>query len=621
MNANPRATGRGDTAAWLLLLLPLLLPALLQAGAVAPTEAEDRALSWRLAPLLAGPLIAAGLGALCGRWRWLLPVLALGAWLAPLEAGYLWQFGMPSGAPVYGVIAETNREEALAWLGPALPIGLLLMLGWALPLLWALRRLWRADPRWRHRSRWWVGGGFLLVSATALALDRLNAQVDAQLQAQHERLAAPGTGHLTGADAVDSAQALHRRLESSYPWGLPQRLWRWQRHRQALAGHAQAVAGHAFAPRPTADAAAISGPQVHVLVIGEASRPDRWSLYGAARDTTPRLRQRPTQQLLRFDDAVSAASATRESLVLMLTRRPPDDLLAPVREPSVIGAFRQAGFKTYWFSTQGAAGGHETPVSAMAAEADQREYLNAADYRSAGAHDGALLPRLAAVLARREPKVLVVLHTLGSHLHYAHRYPPEFEHFRPALTKDEQANVWTRDRLAEMLNAYDNSLRYTDHVLAEAIGLLERSGAAATLLYAADHGETFWDGQCSSGGHGFAAIANYRIPMLLWASAPWRGANAARWQRLQQRRDQPVSTLALFETLNALGGFEVNARSGHRDLGASDWRPAAREIAYYGDFDRQLQRLACDRLSPSAASAAAAAAGPAATSAGRGGTR
>lgn len=364
----------------------------------------------------------------------------------------------------------------------------------------------------------------------------------------------------------------------------------------------------------------MSGRQVHVLVIGESSRPDRWQLYGAARDTTPRLRQLDDEQLLRFDDAVSAAAATRESVPLMLTRRPPQTPLAIRAEPSLLSAYRQAGYRSYWLSTQGAAGGHETPVSVIADEADERRFLNAADYRSASALDGELLPVLAEVLARGEPRQLIVLHTLGSHLHYAHRYPVDFEFFRPALPRKVDSNVWMRSRREELLNAYDNSLRYTDHVLAEAIALLHRSGVAATLSYVADHGETFWDGRCSSGGHGFAAIANYRVPLLFWASERWRSEHAARWRRLQSRQRAPVSSLALFATLSAHAGFRVEGQQSHQDLGAEDWQAAPRWLAYHGDFDRQLSVSACD-ASPAAASAAAAAAAPAAASAGHGGTR
>ncbi|MCH3752316.1 sulfatase-like hydrolase/transferase, partial [Campylobacter coli] len=79
-------------------------------------------------------------------------------------------------------------------------------------------------------------------------------------------------------------------------------------------------------------------------------------------------------------------------------------------------AFRQAGFRTYWLSTQGTAGRHETPISVLAREADEQKFINTAEYLANSVHDGELLPVLAAVLARPEQHQFIVLHTLGSHL-------------------------------------------------------------------------------------------------------------------------------------------------------------------------------------------------------------
>ena len=67
---------------------------------------------------------------------------------------------------------------------------------------------------------------------------------------------------------------------------------------------------------------------------------------------------------------------------------------------------------------------------------------------------------------------LLVLHQLGSHgPAYFRRYPPAFAHFTPACDNDDLQQC-TRD---EIVNAYDNSLLYTDHVLASLIAACRRS--------------------------------------------------------------------------------------------------------------------------------------------------
>jgi len=303
-----------------------------------------------------------------------------------------------------------------------------------------------------------------------------------------------------------------------------------------------------------------------------------------------------------FSDAASPAAATRESVPLILTRRPPGSALMHTPEPSLVTAFRQAGYRTYWLSTQGAAGRHETPVSVLARESHEQQFINNAEYLSNGAQDGELLPLLADILTRPEPLQFIVLHTLGSHLHYAHRYPPEFARFQPALTPQDKADIWRRERVTELRNAYDNSVLYTDHVLERAIQLLADSGAVATLTYAADHGESLFDGDCPRAGHGFAAAVNFHVPLFVWASPAWRGQRAPDWERLLLRQRQPVSTLAVFSTVLDLAGLDIAQTTGYPALGASDWRPGKRPVTHFGDYDADIRTRACD-VTPSASQA------------------
>jgi glucan phosphoethanolaminetransferase (alkaline phosphatase superfamily) len=621
-----------------VLLALTLSPSLLQlADALQPSgNAAPREAWWQAGfPLWATLGVSALAFALLPRLRWQLLWLAPAAALAPLEAFYIHSFGMPSGPHLYGVIRDTHADEVLSWAGPWLLPALLATLALWAAAAWAAWQWWRTDWRWQHRSRHWV-----LLAGAAMAA--LWAVIDGQGANNTDPAARP--------DYVRHAppfpdEGLLAKLAETYPWGLPLRWQRFQVDQAALATHHTETAGFDFGvtwwssqapgithrarpatqeapsasagqPQPGASPAASTAPrQVHVLVIGEAARPDRWGLFGAARPTTPLLSAR--DDLLLFNDAVSAASATREAVTLMLTRRAPQAMLAPLVEPSLITAFRQAGYRTYWLSTQGLAGGHETPISVLAAEADEQHYLNAADYRAAGAHDGALLGALQQVLARAEPRQLIVLHMLGSHLHYPHRYPPAYQRFTPTLAPADKPDIWNNTQKERLINAYDNSVLYTDWVLAQAIGQLagvapgmpaHDSSAAGTaalpatpgpalasLTYVADHGETLFDGACGRGGHGFASLVNYRVPMLVWLSPGLRQAQPARLQALQAHRALPVSALSLFATLTGHAGFDIRAPHAHGDLGSQDFAPAPRMITHYGDFDRMLPALACDR--------------------------
>lgn len=543
--------------------------------------------SWsRVAPLLLHLSLSLLIAAALGRLRWCLWLLAPAALFAPAEAFYMHQFGLPSGAHLYGVIAETNSDEAGAWIGVwrvGLIFGALAMLVW---IGWAARAVWIADLRWRHRSRIWVLGAGIVLLAQQAAVFRQDTQLEAEQGSRQ------GTVTYVRFNLAPRADGVLGLLESVYPWGLPQRFYRYEQHRDAMAQHLAEARSHVFSIEALADAPAVKR-QIHVLIIGETGRPDRWGLFGAKRNTTPRLSSR-REGLLAFSDVVSAASATREAVPLMLTRRPPTSMLAATPEPSVVTAFRQAGFRTYWLSNQGSAGSHETPISVLAEEADERHYVNSADYRGRGTLDGDLLPLLKKVLARREDKQFIVLHTLGSHLHYADRYPPEFARFQPSIGRDDQPDIWRPTDADQLRNAYDNSVLYTDFVIDSVIAALEDHGGAATLFYAADHGETLFDGTCKKAGHGFAAVANYRIPVVIWASTSWRSLAPQRWARLSARQGRPYSALSVFPTLTGMAGFDVKAAHAHPDMGGETPRVAPRLVTHFGDFDRDILTHGCD---------------------------
>lgn len=127
-----------------------------------------------------------------------------------------------------------------------------------------------------------------------------------------------------------------------------------------------------------------------------------------------------------------------------------------------------------------------------------------------------------------DKRVLVVLHLTGSHgPAYNTRYPKSFERYKP-VCESVQLQQCSREQL---INAYDNSIRYTDHVVGQAIDLLKMVNADSTLFYLADHGESL--GESNLYLHGtpwvLAPDEQKRIPFVVWDSkVATRGAAAAR---------------------------------------------------------------------------------------------
>jgi len=145
---------------------------------------------------------------------------------------------------------------------------------------------------------------------------------------------------------------------------------------------------------------------------------------------------------------------------------------------------------------------------------------------------------------------------LGSHgPAYFRRYPPAFAYFKPACENDDLQKC-TRD---EIVNAYDNSLRYTDHVLATLIATLQRHEADvdSAVIYVSDHGESL--GERNLYLHGlpwFIAPKEQRqVPMVMWMSRGFARATAVDAACLRRRAAEPASHDHLFHTV--LGLFDV----------------------------------------------------------------
>jgi lipid A ethanolaminephosphotransferase len=184
--------------------------------------------------------------------------------------------------------------------------------------------------------------------------------------------------------------------------------------------------------------------------------------------------------------------------------------------------------------------------------------------------DEALLVGLDAHLDQARGTQVLVLHMLGNHgPSYFRRYPPAFERFTPVCEFDDLA----RCALPDIVNAYDNALLYTDHVLARLIDALARRAGQvdSAMLYVSDHGE-------SLGGKGLflhgmpyrlAPDEQLKVPMVLWQTAGFAQRAGVAEACLRQRATQPASHDHLFHTV--LGLLDVRTALYERawDLGAA----------------------------------------------------
>ncbi|MDX1299842.1 MAG: phosphoethanolamine transferase EptA [Pseudomonas sp.] len=303
-------------------------------------------------------------------------------------------------------------------------------------------------------------------------------------------------------------------------------------------------------------------PRVTVLVVGETARAANFSLNGYARMTNPELAQR---DVINFPNASSCGTATAVSVPCMfqdLGRADYKDAMAGNRE-GMLDVLQRAGVDVLWRDNNSGCKGACDRVPN-----EDVSHLNLAQFCADGeCHDEALLHNLQAYLDGLTRDSVVVLHMKGSHgPAYYKRYPAAFERFTP-VCKEVQLD---RCDSASIVNAYDNSLLYTDHVLAATIDLL-RSNAArldTAMLYLSDHGESLGEHGMYLHGvpYAMAPSEQTHIPMVLWFSDGMQRSSGISADCLRQQASQPVSHDNLFHSLIGLMGVRTSVYQPQLDI-------------------------------------------------------
>lgn len=288
-------------------------------------------------------------------------------------------------------------------------------------------------------------------------------------------------------------------------------------------------------------------PQIFIMVIGESSRYDRWSLNGYRRDTNPLLSK--IDNLTPLSNVVTAVSATRLSVPIIISRKPAThSLQAGFSEKSFLSAFKEAGFKTFWLSNQMSFGQFDTPVSVFAKEADVLQFINFGGFTDHSSFDEALLTPLERAINDPSPKKLIVLHTLGNHWNYSHRYPKEFDKWKPSLFGVNNPAYTDIKIKPQLNNSYDNSILYTDWFLSEVINRLQNTKLLSSLIYVSDHGQTLYDGSCNLAFHGHNTQYEFHIPVFVWVSDLYKSTFPKKVEQLVQHQHAPLSTENMFHS-------------------------------------------------------------------------
>ena len=301
-----------------------------------------------------------------------------------------------------------------------------------------------------------------------------------------------------------------------------------------------------------------SKPVMFVLVVGETTRAQNFSLNGYARQTNPLLAR---QDVISFKNATSCGTSTEVSVPCMFSPfgRANYDEEKILRHESVLHVLARAGFNVRWRDNQSGCKGvcEGLPI-------DQLDQAGIEALCAEGqCLDEVLLSGMEGVARDANGNLFVVMHQLGSHgPAYFKRYPAIFKQFTPACENEDLRNC----TIAEIVNAYDNSLLYTDFFVSKVIDFLVRSQARydTALLYVSDHGESLGENGLYLHGMPYAIAPDVQkhVAFVVWLSEGFQRSFSIDQSCLQARKSEPVSHDNLFHSL--LGVLDVQTADYHR---------------------------------------------------------
>lgn len=292
-------------------------------------------------------------------------------------------------------------------------------------------------------------------------------------------------------------------------------------------------------------------PKLMVLVVGETARAESFALDGYARNTNPKLAQ---QEIINFSQVSSCGTATAVSLPCMFSGMPRvdyDEQLASHRE-GLLDIAKRAGYQVTWIdNNSGCKGTCDRVEQFKIPDTLQQKWC-----KNDECLDGILVDSLKVYLEKipaqdTRPR-LVVLHQIGSHgPAYYERVPRVFSQFKPTC----DTNAIQGCDHDQLINSYDNTVLYTDHILDTLIETLKNTTQyRSAMWYLSDHGE-------STGEHGMylhgapyaiAPTQQTHIPMLMWFSKSWQQQAEKQVHCLLQQQDKKLSQDNLFPTMLSL---------------------------------------------------------------------
>lgn len=281
--------------------------------------------------------------------------------------------------------------------------------------------------------------------------------------------------------------------------------------------------------------------EIYVLAIGETVNYEHLSICGYSRTTTPNLDTLHNVTLL--TDYYSTSNLTSYSVPQIITRATPLNLDLSYKEKSLFKPFKECGFKTFAISND----------NVLAYK--NWEYLtNGVDSLFVVKKDEKI-HQIVDSLCNIYPKIFLLLHYWGNHSQYDN-FDKRCDVYHPNPKSDRVD--WNSKKA--MINAYDNTILYTDYNIMRVIKSIDRPNTVSSMFFVPDHGEDFSYGLC---GHGFSCNPSkeeYHVPLIIWNSNCWKVKyiNKALW--LKKNKSRPLNCDNVFYSFCDMADIKLSSK-------------------------------------------------------------
>lgn len=286
------------------------------------------------------------------------------------------------------------------------------------------------------------------------------------------------------------------------------------------------------------------GKQTVIIFLGETNRGDFLHINGYPKNTTPNLEK---EGVISYTDTISQGAYTLSSTPMILTRKGVKDKgIFPER--SIITAYKEAGFKTWYVSYLSASHIGDNEINLIAHEADS--------YIRSSVKDSTLKD----ILNDKSEKKLIVYKTIGSHYLYHTRYPSEYNIFTPAFTNNDYHTPTIKDK-ERLENSYANSMAYSvDKQVSDFIKILKNESGIAYLSFISDHGTAIYDdGKSLYGGN---TKGNFSIAHFYWFNDKFIAENKVMIKKLELNKNKKITSQCFLDTSLDLSLIKTEKRKG-----------------------------------------------------------